>query len=124
MNLLLDTHVLLWAVDEPGKLSDGVRRAFADPATRPFVSLVSVWGIRVKQAVGKLRLGFDPVAAMRVLEAELLGIEPLHVERLRDLPLHHTGPFDRLLVAQALAEPMTLVTADRNLWRHPVLRLW
>lgn len=124
MNPLADTHVLLWPLDDPGRISATARDALSDAGSGLFASLVSVREVRVGQAAGELRLGIDPVSAADGLRAEPLGIGPTHVERVRDLPPRHEDPFDRLLVAQALAEPMTLVAADRNLWRRPVLRLW
>ena len=109
--LLLDTHVLLWWLDGSG-LSDAVVARIADPGELVLVSAASIWEAGIKASLGKLELP-GPLGSV-VLEE---GFEPLpitfdHAERAGSLPPHHRDPFDRMLVAQALAEGLTLVTHD------------
>ena len=109
---LLDTHVLLWSLAEPGKLSDRARDALEDAHNEVFVSAVSAWEISVKRAKGRLTAP-DNLAA--VVEERGLTHLPLtfhHAERAASLPPHHRDPFDRFLVAQAQVEGLVLVTRD------------
>lgn len=111
MNLLLDTHVLLWwLADAP--LDPTARARIADPELLVVVSAASVWEIVIKRSIGKLRV--EGSMAERVEEA---GFEPLpvtsaHAERAGSLPPHHRDPFDRMLVAQAQAEGLVVVSRD------------
>ncbi len=114
MRVLLDTHVALWAVTGNRRLSPRARQALL-AADEVFVSTATVWEIAIKHALGK---GDMPVAAGQALQAfkdagyELLDIKPEHAVGVADLPPIHRDPFDRLLVAQALGEPLTLLTGD------------
>ena len=112
MRLLLDTHIALWLMRDAVELNTAARRAL-QAADEIFVSSVSVWEVTIKAGLGKLPI--DPVR----FEAQLLlaGIQPLpvtwaHAVSLRDLPLHHRDPFDRMLIAQAKSEPLILLTHD------------
>jgi len=115
MRLLLDTHVALWAVSGDNRLPPSARRLLTKEASQVFVSAVSLWEIAIKHSLGR---GDMPVSA-EVAAAELAdaGFEELsvtwaHTQHLGALPALHRDPFDRLLVAQALAEPLILVTHD------------
>ena len=112
MNLLLDTHVLLWWLDDDPKLSEKARVAISDGEHLVFVSAVTVWEIRIKEALGKLDI---PRHFQRVLEAqpfERLDITADHAHAIKGLPMHHRDPFDRMLVVQAQMERLTLVSHD------------
>lgn len=120
MRFLLDSHILLWSVAEPQRLSASVRSVLEDGDSEKLISAVSFAELRIKQRIGKLELPamFEEV----VLNA---GFEPLvltiaHARRLGDLELHHRDPFDRMLIAQAITEDLTLITADRQLQAYPV----
>lgn len=126
MRLLLDTHVVLWALLEPARLSEEVARAFVDPRNDVFVSAATAWEVAIKESLGKLALPgpartWLPAACARA-GIEWLPVTPDDALRVSDLPWHHRDPFDRLLVAQALCG-YTLVTHDRRLepYRAPVL---
>ena len=108
--LLLDTHVLLWALEDSPELGEKARRAVIDPRNEVFVSAINVWEITIKRSLGKLR-GLDNLTTT----VEDTGFTPLpitlfHAEQAGNLPMHHRDPFDRMLVAQAQAEGLTIVT--------------
>ncbi|HXU99377.1 MAG TPA: type II toxin-antitoxin system VapC family toxin [Caulobacteraceae bacterium] len=123
MKLLLDTHVALWAISEPERLPPPIREAVADPANDVFVSVVSLWEIAIKHGLGRGSTGM-PVSAARALERfdevgfSVLTMTAQHAVTVEALPAHHTDPFDRLIVAQALSEPMRLLTHDVALARY------
>lgn len=117
--LLLDTHVMLWwLVDEP--LASDAAEAIADPEQRVVLSVASAWEVAIKQGRGRLEIAEDYLDVLRQQEIELLGITPQHTRVVRDLPDHHRDPFDRMLVAQARVEGLTLVTRDRRLADYDV----
>lgn len=112
MTLLLDTCAFLWwLADEP--LGPTARDRIADPDQLVRVSAVSLWEIAIKRALGKLDLDGSLVLHVKAAGFEPLPITGDHAERAGALPLHHRDPFDRMLVAQAQAESLTLVTRDR-----------
>lgn len=112
MGLLLDTHVLLWVLTDDPRLSSPARAAVVDGRTRLFVSAVSAWEMVLKAERGKLRVPADLPAQLVALAAEQLDVSMLHALGAQELPVHHADPFDRLLVAQARIERLTLVTHD------------
>jgi PIN domain nuclease of toxin-antitoxin system len=115
MRLLLDTHVLLWWLDDAALLPSEARRLIADPENTIFVSVASLWEIRIKQSLGKLVM---PEAFDQVLQEsgfEMLSIDARHANAVVTLPLHHRDPFDRMLLAQAREENLLLLTSDRGL---------
>lgn len=115
MNLLLDTHVWLWwLAGEP--LADDARSAIADPENLVYLSAASIWEVASKRRLGKLRLD-GPLRADDDGWLDL-PIAASHAEAAGDLPLHHRDPFDRMLVAQARLERLTLVTRDARLDRY------
>lgn len=115
MNLLLDTHALLWWLIDSPRLGPAARAGISEPRNTVWVSAVSAWEIAIKAGVGRLDL--SERLAERLLDLEREGFRELpvgvdHALGVRDLPLHHGDPFDRLLIAQALAASLTIVTAD------------
>jgi PIN domain nuclease of toxin-antitoxin system len=118
--ILLDTHIALWAVTGSGRLSATARQLILD-AHEVHVSAASVWEIAIKHALGR---GDMPVSSEQALQAfrdsgyALLAIKPEHAVRVADLPAIHADPFDRLLIAQAVTEPLRLLTADTALLRY------
>lgn len=112
MNLLLDTHVLLWWLDDHPSLSKACRTAMADGSNLVFVSAAVIWEIRIKQALGKLKV---PSVFREILDQQpfnWLSITVEHAHAIKSLPVHHRDPFDRMLVAQARVEGFTVVTHD------------
>jgi PIN domain nuclease of toxin-antitoxin system len=123
VNLLLDTHALLWWLDDHPTLSKKARAAIADGGNPVFVSAVTIWEIRIKQGLGKLTL---PAEFRKVLDAQAFESLPItadHAHRLAELPDHHRDPFDRMLVAQAMTEKLVLVTRDPDIVRYRVRTL-
>jgi len=124
MNLLLDTHVLLWWLDDHPNLSRQARTAIADGRNLVFVSAAVIWEIQIKQALGKLKIpaNFRKVLGQQAFEP--LDITMEHAYAVADLPPHHRDPFDRMLVAQAKVEGLTLVTHDNPLIKYkiPILK--
>ena len=118
MRLLLDTHILLWAVAEPGRLAAEVRAALRDTDNQIYFSAASIWEIAIKQSRGRADFDFLPEQIAAVAFESGFTELPVRWEAasaVTRLPMHHRDPFDRLLVAQAMTEPLLLYTADRRL---------
>jgi len=119
--LLLDTHIALWAISDDARLTAPARALIADPGNDIHVSAASVWEIAIKHGLGPDRAGAMPIsggqAAVFFAEAGYLTlpITAAHAAAVDDLPPHHSDPIDRILIAQALVEPMRLITHDRAL---------
>lgn len=123
MRLLLDTHVAIWSLTDSAMLSAETRARISNPDNDVFVSAASIWEIAIKRALGK-RVGAPPFGAQEAIEYfgsvgyGFLQIAPHHAAAVEALPMHHADPFDRLLIAQALTEPMRLVTSDPQVLRY------
>lgn len=114
MRLLLDTYALIYALARPGDLAAPARREIAAPGNEVFFTPAGVWEIEIKVSIGKLeRPAADVVEAARAVFAEL-PITAAHAAAAGRLPLHHRDPFDRMIIAQALAEGLTVVTPDEK----------
>lgn len=122
--LLLDTHVALWAVASPSNLAPQVVAQLGESDSVVHFSLASAWELAIKSSRGKIRLPLDvhhfTQAVVEQLGAEWLPISLDHVSLVEGLPFHHADPFDRLLVAQALCDDLTFVTADEALHAYGV----
>jgi PIN domain nuclease of toxin-antitoxin system len=120
MNLLLDTHVLLWWLDDYPVLSKKAKDAISHGKNLVFISAAVIWEIRIKQSLGKLKL---PHNFQKILDSqpfEQLDITVEHAHAVGDLPAHHRDPFDRMLVAQTKVEHLTLVTRDIGLKKYKI----
>jgi PIN domain nuclease of toxin-antitoxin system len=121
MNILLDTHIALWAITDSPRLSETAKSDINHPKNTIWVSVVTLWEIAIKSALGR---GDMPIDAKQALDYfrqsgyHILSIEAEHTLQLAQLPNHHQDPFDRLLVAQALSEPMRLMTHDMNIIKY------
>lgn len=121
MNLLLDTHVALWAIVDSPKLTEKARELIQSPKTAVWISAASVWEIAIKHALAR---GDMPVASQDAVRYfresgyRFVAVEAEHAVAVEDLPAHHNDPFDRILVAQALIEPMRLMTHDALVARY------
>jgi PIN domain nuclease of toxin-antitoxin system len=128
MKLLLDTHSFIYFVDRPDALPSAARAALEDPSNDLFLSLVSPWEMQVKSTLGKLQLR-KPVVELVQAELDRAAIQLLpitlhHIDALSRLPNHHRDPFDRLLIAQAVHEGLTLVSSDRIIAKYAAPVLW
>ncbi|CAN5737287.1 type II toxin-antitoxin system VapC family toxin [soil metagenome] len=121
MRVLLDTHVLLWALMEPDRLPLALRDALVDPGHHVMYSVVNIWEIAIKKSLGKPGFDFGPdevLHAARQTGFVELPVTGEHAARVLTLEPLHQDPFDRLLIAQALCEPARLLTADRAVSRY------
>ncbi len=128
MKLLLDTHVLLWAVVEPEALSESVRSALADPENTLLVSSATAWEIATKHRIGRLPQAADLIANLgsyvEALGAVELPITIRHAQTAGLFRTEHRDPFDRMLAAQAVLEGLTLLTSDPAFSAFPAATMW
>ena len=121
MRLLLDTHVLLWWMELHPRLTAGTRALIEDPDNEPILSVVCLWEIAVKIRAGKLKASIPAIVATAERQRfARLAVEDAPLEALIGLSLHHGDPFDRLLIAQAIAEHVAFITHDKAAARYPV----
>jgi PIN domain nuclease of toxin-antitoxin system len=120
---LLDSHVVLWWLDGAERLSERALAAISSAENEIVVSVASVWELAIKQSTGKLRIDGDLRQHLREQWFHELSITGRHAVEAGELPLHHRDPFDRILVAQARCEDLTIVTADRILGEYDVQTL-
>ena len=124
---LLDTHITLWFFNGDEQLSQTAGRIIRDLSNPVYLSIVSAWELIIKISIGKLRFPGDAegfIQAAQRNDITIIPIETAHLTVLKDLPQIHRDPFDRLLVATALAEQMTIITADENIAKYPVSHIW
>ena len=127
MKLLLDTHIFLWFIMGSPHLTAKARALIEDETNRKFISVASLWEIAIKSSIGKLTLSapFDQLIPQQLSlnGFELLPIEITHLATVVTLPFHHRDPFDRLLIAQAMAEKMPVVSSDLAFDAYAITRL-
>ncbi|MDY0301416.1 MAG: type II toxin-antitoxin system VapC family toxin [Trichlorobacter sp.] len=115
MKLLLDTHIALWAISDDSRLSGHARYLITSPDNHVFVSAASVWEISIKYSLARSNMPISGAEALGYFKQsgyQLLPITPEHTVIVEQLPLLHSDPFDRILLAQALHEPLRLITHD------------
>ncbi len=112
MNFLLDTHILLWWLEESPRLSAFVSSAIRNPNNLIFVSAATVWEMSIKQSLGKLEMPSNLLEVLKINEFEVLPITAEHSLKVGALANHHKDPFDRMLIAQAISEGLTLISED------------
>lgn len=122
--LLVDTHAVLWWLSDSKDLSATARSEIAEPASEMLVSVASAWEIAIKRALGKLRAPDAMPAAIEAAGFSWLAIAPGHAWAVSELPDHHRDPFDRLLIAQARAEDLPVLTADRRFRPYGIEVVW
>lgn len=128
MRLLLDTHAFLWFIGGDSRLSSHARREIESPANERLLSVASLWEMAIKASLGKLKLAL-PMPQLVNEHAvgngiEILPIKPEHLDRLTSLPFHHRDPFDRLIIAQSLAEDVPVVSSDSELGAYEISVVW
>jgi PIN domain nuclease of toxin-antitoxin system len=127
MRLLLDTHVLLWSLADPGRLPGSAREAIEAGENEVLFSAASIWEIAIKSQVLRAEFGVEATSiihAARETRFTELAISAEHAAAVAALPQHHKDPFDRLLIAQALTEPARFVTADKALTAYSKDLVW
>lgn len=124
MKVLLDTHVFIWAISDPSRLSSRALVIIQDLRNEVLLSIASAWEMAIKASIGKLTIRGPAIAFVQHQLAShgigLLAIQLSHLERLEKIPLYHRDPFDRLLVAQCIEEGAILITVDPQLQLYPV----
>jgi PIN domain nuclease of toxin-antitoxin system len=120
VNFLLDTHIILWALTKNNQLNNSIRESITDGKNLVYVSAASTWEIAIKQGIGKLRAPNDLLDRLAAARIRTLPISAEHGLAIRSLPFHHNDPFDRMLIAQAKHENLTLITNDRQIQRYDV----
>ena len=120
MKYLLDSHVLLWSLEQPHRIRASARSIMAQPGASFVVSVATVWELAIKQGLGQLRASANLPDLIRKIGHEILPVSIEHAWQVRMLPAHHHDPFDRLLVAQSQVENIPLITHDRQLERYDV----
>jgi PIN domain nuclease of toxin-antitoxin system len=121
VRILLDTHVFLWILDDSPRLSQSARELLITPESECFVSAVSFWEIAIKAALRREDFRVDTNALVDAADAsglKHLAFVAAHAVHVAKLPLHHPDPFDRALIAQAVVEPLTLLTHDATMSRY------
>lgn len=120
MNVLLDTHILLWWLSNDGKLKNDYRDILSSPDNMCHISAASIWEISIKRALGKLEIPESYADELKREGFVELQITWSHCKKVSRLPLIHRDPFDRLLIAQAVLENLRLLTVDEHMKRYDV----
>jgi len=123
MNILLDTHVLIWALENSPTLSEAARSAIICGENLVFVSSASIWEIGIKVSLGKLKVPDNLQEELKIHRFTPLPITHQHAELAAQLPPIHKDPFDRMLIAQANSENLTLITRDEQIYKYDVSTL-
>jgi len=118
VKILLDTHILLWAISDSDKLSEEHRRIIENPDNVIFISIATLWELTIKQSLGKIDLPDSFLSDLTHNGYETMKIEVSHLIELKKLPLHHRDPFDRILIAQAISENCKLLTTDHEILKY------
>jgi PIN domain nuclease of toxin-antitoxin system len=128
MNILLDTCTFLWLIQEPDKLSKEANKVFTAPHNEVYLSSISNWEILVKHQLGRLVLPNNPgefiIEQRKAHHINALSLDETAIPYLMRLPSHHQDPFDRMLICQAIANNMTILTPDEKIKQYPITSLW
>ena len=124
--IILDTHALIWALFQKGNIPVKTQQRI-EVEERVLVSIVSFWEIAIKQSIGKIDLKYtisDIIEVCRKEGIDVLPIKPEHLDQIKELPMVHNDPFDRLIIAQAMIENLVIVTKDRKFTNYDVKIVW
>jgi PIN domain nuclease of toxin-antitoxin system len=127
MRILLDTHAVIWFLDNNPSLSETAKKAIEDAENELFVSTVTLWELAIKISIGKLRLAYSlekSVEALLQQNVQVLSFDLSHVLRVESLAFHHKDPFDRMLIAQSLVDNLTFISNESLFESYGVSRLW
>ena len=125
---LLDTHVLMWLIGDPKSLSKKAHDIIVDTDSELYCSLINFWEIAIKVSIGKLDMSENWQAvyqqALVISDIKMVDIDPLAIEKVQHLPLYHRDPFDRMLLAQAMVNDLTFITADSKCHAYELNVVW
>lgn len=127
MNLLIDTHALIWFITDNDKLPLNTKEIIENKEHNCFVSIASYWEIGIKNSIGRLDLFSDLEEIFQIIEKtgfEILPITPRQILKNSSLEFHHQDPFDRIIIAQSLTEEMTIITKDSQFSNYKVPIIW
>lgn len=127
MRALLDTHTILWFLENDSQLSHEAKKVIEDSSNEIFVSIASLWEVTIKKSLGKLNLSRETNEIAMHLEKLSIDVLPIKVEHLyalKEIPFHHKDPFDRILISQAIFEKMALVSKDDNMKLYQADIIW
>ncbi len=128
MKLLLDTHTYLWFINGDSNLSSIARQLIESPENERLLSIASLWEMAIKISIGKLKLNtsFSDLVERQIAgnAIELLHIDPLHLDVVKTLSFFHQDPFDRLIIAQSIAENVPIISRDATFDLYPIERKW
>ncbi len=128
MKILLDTHALLWLITGDKRLSKTCRKMFLDTENRLYFSIVSLWEICIKKSLDRISLKnnwLDIIQEeMKANSVQWLSVEVSHCSKVTDLPFHHQDPFDRMLIAQAIIEDLSILSRDSRFSAYDIKCIW
>lgn len=123
MRYLLDTHIVLWWLTEPQKIQSKARKIIQDKSNEVFISSASFWEIAIKKSIGRLTMPHNLLETIAIEGFKTLPIMPEECIGVADLPMHHTDPFDRLMIMQAKLYNLVLITRDNKIPEYPVITI-
>lgn len=127
MSYLLDTHALIWFLENNSSLDIKAKTIIEDEKNKIFISVASFWEMAIKIQLGKLTLTYnleEVIKEAKILSIETLPLETSNFTALLQLPLHHRDPFDRIIIAQAIAENLSIISVDEQFDAYPIKRIW
>jgi PIN domain nuclease of toxin-antitoxin system len=127
MDLLLDTHTLIWFFESGSQLSNTAKKLIEDSGNQNYFSVASIWEMVIKQSIGKLELSKsikDITSHIQVNGIEIVDITHEHALKVGELPYHHRDPFDRLIIAQSICLDFSIISKDKAFDKYLIRRLW
>jgi PIN domain nuclease of toxin-antitoxin system len=115
VKIIIDTHIFLWSLADPSRLTRQKLHELESPSNVIYVSSITVAELMIKSSIGKLQINFDPIDLAQQSGFELLDFSSQDALQLKDLPFHHRDPFDRMLISQSIARKYPLMTDDENI---------
>lgn len=123
MKYLLDTHIILWWLTTPEKIHKKAQKIIKDKSNSIYVSSASLWEMAIKKSIGRLTLPHNLIEIMAIENFKILPINAEESLNVADLPMHHTDPFDRLMIMQAKLNDLIIITRDAKFAEYPVITL-
>jgi len=127
MDILLDTHTVLWFFEDDKRLSKSAIEAIYNPDNKMYVSIASLWEAGIKCSIGKLKLDGGIEGFIEAIDSNgfiLLSIDSGHIKKVTSLPYLHRDPFDRIIISQSIVENMAIITSDVNILKYEINPIW